>query len=567
MADAKHRILTTFRHSWRLAITHKLDVLFVALSLIAFLVGARYVDYPDEYVNLLGGQSILRGSLPYVDFWDHHLPGAWFGSAILLALSGGSFVLFRVLWALFSWGLLVGVSFLIPKKHELRPYYMGFVALYPMVALYFWLHLFLADGIAALFFSASFWLIIAQWTDTHVNRSGVRLVVAAFLTFAMIFASATYVYMAAGLYLMIAYLWLSKRVGGILTLVGYVLLPYVLFELYLLLTGSFADFYFANIVYNSTYYISIPNYVRGEHFNPIKFALTLVSNFYDGYLPLLSKIKHLDLYLPVATLSGLATLVLGILLLFSAPIMGVAYIVLLSFSAPRSNISAYKETDYQMGMFIVLGMASSAVLLFLLRRIRAGEVVGDVLRVVRGIVFVFAVATVMFLGFNTYSKAFQMYTQKLPSIHNRGFTAEFFDEILYPGDTYFAGPYEPQDLFYTKVTPFAGRHPSLLPQFREGDVLRESFIRDMERLNPTLIVYKHEASIFGTPAMEFGAFFVEWMKPAYRSIETIEGVEVLKTPSSFNMKSDLYLRRDQQKELLQKLEEKGYIQIESLSRS
>jgi hypothetical protein len=67
--------------------------------------------------------------------------------------------------------------------------------------------------------------------------------------------------------------------------------------------------------------------------------------------------------------------------------------------------------------------------------------------------------------------------------------------------------------------------------------------------------------------MEFGAFFIDWMKPDYRSIETIEGVEVIKTPSSFNMKSDLYLRIDQQKELLRRLEEKGYIKLQSLSRS
>ena len=566
MADAKHRILSTLGRSWHAARTHKLDLFLFALSLVAFMVGARYVDYPDEYVNLLGGQTILRGALPYTDFWDHHLPGAWFGSAALLALSGGSFVLFRVLWALFSWGLLVGVSFFIPKKHELRPYYLGFVTVYPMAALYFWLHLFLADGIAALFFSASFWLIIAQWTDVHKGRATMRLALATVLTFAMVFTSATYVYMAAGLYLMIAYLWQSRRALGLLTLGGYILAPYLVFALYLLVTGTIADFYFANIVYNSSYYISIPNYVRGPNFNPIKFALTLVSNFYDGYLPLLSKIKHLDLYLPVATLSGLATFVLALILVFSAPVMGIAYVVLLSFSAPRSNVSVYKETDYQMGMFIMLGIASCAIVLYLTRRISAREVVGDVLRVVRGVVFVFAVSTALFLAFNTYSKAFQMYTQKLPSIHNRGFTAEFFDEILKSGETYFAGPYEPQDLFYTKVTPFTGRHPSLLPQFREGETLRQSFIQDMQDLRPSLIVYKHEASIFGTPAMEFGAFFIDWMKPDYRSIETIEGVEVIKTPSSFNMKSDLYLRIDQQKELLRRLEEKGYIKLLSLSR-
>ncbi len=542
---------------WQFLTVHRITLFVYVASLLIFFIGARYVDYPDEYVNLLGGRTILQGGLPYRDFWDHHLPGAWIGAAILLLLSGGSFVILRLLWALFVWGLFTVMGETVfAKDHPLRPYYLAFVFVYPLAALYFWFHLFLADSIAVVFFSSAFWLLASQWVKT--KRSDHILILSGLSVFAMVFASATYVYLAVGLYVMIAYLW-GLRPARLARLVAYMLAPYVLFGLYLLVSGTWSDFYFANMVYNSVYYISIPNFSRGEHFNPIKFAMTLVSNFYAGYLPLLSKIKHLDLYLPIGTLGGLSTVVLAVILLATEPLMGLGYVIVLSFSAPRSNVQNYKETDYQMSMFIVLGLISTMVLLYLLRRIKYEQVVGDVLRVARAIVFVFLSATILFLGVNAYEKAFQLYTQVLPSIHNRGFTAEFFDEVLESGETYFVGPYEPQDLFFERVTPYRGRHPSLLPQFREGAELRQSFLDDMAKTNPTLVVYKHEASVFNTPAVEFGKFFLDWMAPRYRSVEQIEGVEVLKTPSSFTMRSDLYIRRDKQEQILKRLEERGYI--------
>ena len=64
-----------------------------------------------------------------------------------------------------------------------------------------------------------------------------------------------------------------------------------------------------------------------------------------------------------------------------------------------------------------------------------------------------------------------------------------------------------------------------------------------------------------TPAMEFGAFFVDWTKGKYTSIENIKGIQVEKSPSSFNFRTDLYLRNENEQELLQKLKEQGYISI------
>ena len=74
-------------------------------------------------------------------------------------------------------------------------------------------------------------------------------------------------------------------------------------------------------------------------------------------------------------------------------------------------------------------------------------------------------------------------------------------------------------------------------------------------------MYKHEASIFGTPAMEFGKFFTDWMEGKYISIENIKGATVLKSPETFTMKSDIYLLKSEKDILMKKMSEKGYVEI------
>lgn len=538
-----------------------------AVIFVLFLITSRYVDYPDEYVNLLAGKSILNFSLPYRDVWDHHLPGAWYLSAPLLLLSGGSFAAFRVLWAIFTFLGLLGVSYVIrheePRFHR---YYLLFFFLYPLAALYFWFHLYLADSVAILFFTLAFWLLLERML--HPAKTLRSYLFISLLIFAMIFSSATFSYMGAVLYLWLAYVvFVNPRFhdrkhawNSMVRLVGISLVPYVLYFLFLVITGTLKDFYYANFVYNTTLYISIPNYVRGANFNPLKFALTIISNFYEGYLPLLSKIKHFDLYLPIGTLAGLSTLTLAVLFLARSWILGVLFFLLLSFSAPRSNIQNYKETDYQSGMFLVLGLISAVVVLYLLEEIEKREgVLADLKRVSRFLVGTFVLFTAIFLSYNAFSKAFQMYTQKLPTIHNRGETAGFFADVVRSGDRYFVGPYEPHESFYINGAQFPGKYVSLLPQFRESNFIKQDFLSDFEKNPPTVILFKQQSSIFGTPANVFGKFFYVWMEGKYTQLEKVEGVQVLRQPTGFDLKTDLFLRNTNREELIRTLTAKGYI--------
>ena len=476
-----------------------------------FLVNASYVSYPDEFVNLLGGKTILNGGIPYKHFFDHHLPFAWYLSAFLQLFSFGSFWLFRVLWAVLTFfSLYLLCRWIQTKYKELHSYYLVFFAMYPLMGVYFWFHLFLADSLAVLFLSLVFWILIVQTVTKRISYKAVLF--SSFLTFLLIFSSLTYLYAALVLYAWQVYL-VGFDLKKLIKYAGVVIAPYGLYFLYLLATGTLQDFYFANITYNTNLYISIPNYVKGRFFNPLKFALTLIYNFHSNYFVLLSKIKHLDLYLPIGVLAGLGSLLLFLTLIPFNAIVAALFFLLLSFSAPRSNIQNYTESDYQGSLFLVFGVAASLIAFYLLRKTKFHEeVLQDIKRVAQVLLVIFFFFSFIFLLKNSYDKYFLRYTQVMPSVADISYTADFVDQIINKGEYYWAGPYDPHEEFFVKNGRLPGKYPTLLPQFREDEYLRSSFLKQFEENKPLIIIYRQEASIFGTPSLEFGKFSLSWMR-------------------------------------------------------
>jgi len=212
-------------------------------------------------------------------------------------------------------------------------------------------------------------------------------------------------------------------------------------------------------------------------------------------------------------------------------------------------------------LFIVLGVISAIVALYLLKKLKVREVlIDDLRRITQVTLAIFVFFTLIFLLKNTYDKWYQVYTQKMPHIYDLSYTADFLDQVLDQNDYYWVGPYEPQEEFFVKKPRLPGKYPTLLPQFREDNYLKSSFISQFEQNPPAVIIFRHEASIFMTPALEFGKFFLDWMSSKYTSIENIKGVNVLKSPTGFNLRTDLYLQDNRREELLNKLKLNGYIE-------
>ena len=260
----------------------------------------------------------------------------------------------------------------------------------------------------------------------------------------------------------------------------------------------------------------------------------------------MTKIKTLDLYLPIGILSGLGSFVLLILLIIRLPIIAIIFFFILSFSGPRSNVFETNETDYQSSIFYILGMISTIFAFYILKKVKDNDrLISDLKRIVQVLLVIFFVFTSIFLMKNTYDKFFMRYTQKMPRIYDLSFTADFLDKILEEGDYYWVGPYEPHEIFFVKKGRLPGKYISLLPQFRESKYLKQDFLKQFEENTPKLIVFKHEASVFNTPSTDFGEFFLDWIHKRYISLKDIEDVEVIQSPSSFKLEEDLFILKQE----------------------
>ncbi|OGK55735.1 hypothetical protein A3I50_02670 [Candidatus Roizmanbacteria bacterium RIFCSPLOWO2_02_FULL_37_9] len=534
-------------------------IIFLIIFLI-FFINTTYVTYPDEFVNLLAGKFINSGKIPYKEFFDHHLPFAWYFAAVLLKFSSGSYLLFRYLWSVFSFIVLLSTGLWIRKYYRsIYLYYLIFFAFYPLVSVYFWLHLFLADSLATLFFVLVFWILICQTFDKKISFR--IILICSLLTFLLIFSSLTYLYLGLALYLWQFYL-VGFRSKRFLILFVIIILPYFLYLIYLLFYKSLDDFYLANIEYNTSLYIDIPNYVRGRFFNPLKFGFTLIFNFWEGFLPRLATVKDLSLYLPISTVTVLGSFILLILFLFRNVLIAAIFFFLVSFSAPRSNLQkAMFETDYQTGLFIMLGIVSSLVAVYLLRKLEIKDTLtNDIRRLSQLLLSILLLFTFVFLVKNTYDKWFYRYTQKMPSIYDKADTAVFLDEVLEEDDYYWIGPYEPHEIFFVKKGRLSGKYISVMPQFKENEKIKRSFIEQFERNQPKIIIFKWNTGVFGTPADQFADFFLEWLKDKYTRLDKIKDIKVLKSPSSFYLNTNLFLLNNHQDEILRSLRINRYIQ-------
>lgn len=351
-----------------------------------------------------------------------------------------------------------------------------------------------------------------------------------------------------------------KKLKDIFILLGIISAPYLFFALYLLATNSWREFYVSNVVYNTKLYISIPNYTKGRFFNPFKFGFTLLYNFHQQYIPLLSTIKNLDLYNPMATLFAFSTFLLLLYLFWKNKIVFILFFFILSFSAPRSEFRIINETDYQAAGFIILGLVATFFLLWA----RTHILIKD-----RAIELGIAVSTLivmvmtLFMGFfmakYSYERWFLRYTQVMPSIQNTSETAKFIDDLLQKNSYYWVGPYEPQHQFFVKNATLPGAYISLLPQFKEDEYFKNQFLNQLEESKPTIIIFRHLASIFNTPADKFGDFLLTWMKEKYVRPSELK-LQIKGSPSTFDLREDLYIRKEELPVVQKKLKELGYIE-------
>lgn len=553
-----------------------LVALFVFTTAI-FLTNTLHETYPDEFDNILGGWFITQGKLPYSGFFTHHGPVPYFIASFITLFSGRSFVAFRLLYAFFLVGVVFSTYFFLRKRigKKETSFYPLFIGFLGIEATYFWLHMLLADNVAALFLLPAYALIVLKalfrkkFTLVDVGAISIFLFVA-------LFSSLTYVYLSIVLGFSALFLYykdhIYRPVFSIRNLfpVLFMIFPPLLFFIYLFITESFNDYLYQNYTFNVRYYIyNYPRSVDAQFINPVRYAILIAHWFFVNFYTLLLGVKSFEFSFPVNVTMAVGNVAVLFYLLFTKRYKLFLFVFLMVvYSNVRSNPLDSKETDYQSGVYALLSFFN---IFFILKQlyesingkvVLAQRVIFSFLLLLTGTYFTFAF---LHLVFKFNQKAVSKYMGDMPLIYDRPRLAPIINTVVSKDDYMWIGPFEFEDLFYAE-----GKIPSkyhiLIYGIGASDKIRAEMLSDFEKNKPKVIMFDSQFVYLGKSVNSYGKFFMDFLKKhyitllrykegnvVYRSIAPIHPGEKI------DIESKLYIRKDVIDEVVERLLRANYI--------
>jgi hypothetical protein len=554
------------------------SILIFSFLLLIFFLNTFHEEYTDEYDNIVGGKFIAEGKLPYRDLFQHHQPFPYILSAVLFSFSGQSFVSFRILLSIVYFVINVGAYFLLKRKFKKVDikFYLGLLFIFAISATYLWGQMLLADTLAAyLVIPAYAILLLKELNNESFDRSDLMFFsVFAFFTW---LTSMTYIYLLAGLYLYAMYLYIKskvklkfsrKHVFNAVVILGF---PFVVFFVYLGITGSLGEWYFAAVEYNQKYYIY--NYPRppGTPVNPIRYATIIVLNFFNNFLSAIENIKNFQMGDPLPSALALFNISFFVYILLKKKYaLILPFLSVLIFSNVRTNPAKIKETDYQVIVYVyssfLLGALTLSNLVDDINKKKLSEAssgIGKLLIVFLGIYWFF---TYYFLGLRFYQKYHAKYMGNAPLIYNRPQVAPIINQITSKENYAWVGPYEPEEVFFLKAqTP--SKYYWFLDHAKRDKKIQREMLNDYRQNRPKVVVFKRDYAPWGGNAYTFNYFFVDFLDENYfRLTDVNEKSDNIKykwkveNTMNFNLEKDFNFDKGRKDEILKEVIDKDLIE-------
>ncbi len=501
---------------------------------IVFLVNAFHEEYPDEYDSIVGGKFIIEGKVPYRDWFQHHQPGAYVLSALILPFSGINFVKFRMILAAVFFLINAGGFYILkkrvdPKKINLN-YYLIFLLLVAVSGTFFWWQMLLADTLAAYLLLPAYALLILKEVS-HDRFSEKDLLAVSVLSFFGWWTSMTYIYLVAGINIFAIYLYLkstAKRhhvnLRYLMKLGAVMIFPYAVFFVYLILTGSLKDYYFANFTYNQSYYIYNAVHAVGQAINPVRYAVTIAMTFFNNFLPAMNFIKDFNVINSIIPLVTIANVALIIFFIIRRKITLAVFVLFsLIYASARSDPGGVDETNYQASVYAMISFFNGVTAIYLMRRFMnytenhlSEKIITSFLFI---LLFIHSFSAFSFLGLNFMQKYYQKYMGLAPLIYNRPQVAPIVNLIASQDDYAWVGPFEFKDLFYLRAK-MPSRYHWFLQHAVESKIAGE-MIADFQKNKAKVIVFQRGYSPWGGTAHDFNYFFTDFLDKYYFRISDL----------------------------------------------
>lgn len=555
-------------------------ICFFILLFSILYANVLHEKYPDEFDNILGGKLILQGIFPYSGFFSHHGLVPYLLSGVLSIFSGGSFVWFRIAYSIFLTFFLTGIYWYLRKSvgvYQTRVF-LFFLPLLGIAMTYFWGHMFLADSLVALFLLPVIALFLLKTIyEKKITNSDLWFI--SILCFAALMSALTFIYAILFLYLFVLCTYITEnstksfreKFGKPLAIF---VLPFLVFFVYLLLTGSVKDYYWQAIDYNLKYYIYNYPYAPGSTtINPVRFAIVMTHNFSNNFLPLLYQIKDFNFATPFnITLALSVASILAYLFVKRYYLLFFIFLFVMIFANARSNPLDSKETDYQSAVYIVAALFSMCLILSRLweelentKISLAHKTIFSFLFLILGIYSFFMVG---FLFNKFFDKIFNKYMGTAALIYDRPVIAPVLNNLIEKDDPIWIGPLEFEEMLALSGRP-ASKYHILLPGMGKSEKIQQELLADFEKNKPSLVWFDKNFFILGQNPQQYAQFFLQYLSKHYQTLYTYHNGNIryrviMPMDSRVDLAGKLYVRKEVLPAIIQKMFAKGFLEEEKV---
>lgn len=551
--------------------------LFFILITAIFVINSLHESYPDEFDNIMGGWYILHGKLIYSDWFTHHGPIAYFIAAFIEIFSGQSFVKFRFFYSIFLVIVTFGGFYYLKKVFEFEKikFYLPLIFVLAISATYFWGQMLLADSLSAYLLMPVFGLIVLK-AYYRLKLTTNDFIFISVLSSLSLLSSLTYTYLIGGMYLSsIIYFYLGFERRRKINVEFFkpiliLLLPFVIFLLYLLVTGSFMDYLHQGISFNQKYYVY--NYPRPEgstFINPLRFAIVIAQDFHNNFSSLLIGLPTFNFTFPFNITLAVINASFLIYLVFRKQYKLAVFVLLcLIYSNARSNPWTSKETDYQSAVYMLFSLFN---ITFFLTKIYQ-DLKKDLeypQKIVFTVLFLLSAAYAFFTFtylLRTFSyKAYGKYMGSQSAIYDRPRIAPIVNSIVSKDEYALIGPFEFEELFYMNAK-LPTKYQILIPGMGRSPEMQKEMIAELEETKPKIIYFDKRFHILGSSPEQHGKFFLRYLDENYITLlgytnENGQAYSKIPIDDRVDLETKLYIRKEKVDEIVSILVKNNLIEF------
>lgn len=542
--------------------------LFIA---VLFVIDSKHERYPDEFDNILGGKYLLHGKLIYKDWFTHHGPFSYVVAAVVNLFSFNSFVLFRFFYAIFLLLLTFGSYFYIKSsvKTVETKFYFFFIFFLALASTYFWGQMLLADNLSAFLLTPVFALVFLKSLN-NLKFSTKDFIFISIFSFLALMSALTYSYLVAGIYgfVFIYYFYQERRKSDpiyLLKLLGIIILPYILFFLYLVITGSLMSYFYDAIKFNRDFYIYYPGFEGKPPSNPLRYAVVMLQGFHNNFSSMMLGVRDFNFTYPFNIALGVANTALAIYLILKKRYLTALLLVgVLIYANARTNPFTSAETDYQSAVYIMISLFNLCFIIpALYKEINitldsAKKLIYSLLFI---LVLIYSFFCFTFILRKFSYKAYDKYMGFAASLYDGPRIAPVMNRIV-PKDHYsWIGPFAFEDLYYLD-SKIPSKYQVLLPGMGKSDKIPAEIISDFQKHKPDVIYFDKDFFILGANPAVYGDFFMDYLAENYYKLDEIDNGSYKYSDSvdrSFLFEQKLYINKEKANEVIERLKSEGLI--------